>query len=140
MFDSTLELFTQAASNSLFIFCFCNLIIVVILVGSKPVNSLNQENEIPLSTSTHTIAYANVKQVTMKDHSFDGSKETTSTDTMELPNVREAPTGNVGEDNSDNEKFVEKEDDDELTRRVEAFIDKVNREWRAELQRTSHFV
>lgn len=45
MFVSTLELISLAASNSLTVFCFCNLIIVVLLVGSsKPISS--QPNDI----------------------------------------------------------------------------------------------
>ncbi|KAK4431581.1 hypothetical protein Salat_0920200 [Sesamum alatum] len=37
MLDSTIELIGLAASNSLAVFCFCNLIIAILLVGSpKP--------------------------------------------------------------------------------------------------------
>ncbi|KAJ6417786.1 hypothetical protein OIU84_001214 [Salix udensis] len=56
MFESTMELIIQAASNSLVIFCFCNLIIVMILMGSKPGSDFGQESGIPRSMVTMTRA------------------------------------------------------------------------------------
>uniref|UniRef100_A0A803PKI0 Uncharacterized protein n=1 Tax=Cannabis sativa TaxID=3483 RepID=A0A803PKI0_CANSA len=45
MLDVTLDLISQTASSSLFAFCFCNLIIVIILLGSKPVNSAHDQKQ-----------------------------------------------------------------------------------------------
>ncbi|KAJ6889320.1 hypothetical protein NC652_030184 [Populus alba x Populus x berolinensis] len=73
MFESTVELIAQAASNSLVIFCFCNLIIVMILMGSKPVSNFGQESEIPQSkvTKTHT----KVREDVLAMPSLDGNKK-----------------------------------------------------------------
>jgi hypothetical protein len=113
-----LELVTQAASNSVFIFFFCNFIIVVILVGSKSSSSYGQEGEIPLSTFTDT-------PTTHKQ----GINSTQSLDDNQMPrNV------NIGVNGSSNNKDEnDDDDDDELRRRVEEFIEKVNKGWKAEL-------
>ncbi|KAJ6882915.1 hypothetical protein NC651_029251 [Populus alba x Populus x berolinensis] len=131
MFESTVELIAQAASNSLVIFCFCNLIIVMILMGSKPVSNFGQESEIPQSmvTKTHT----KVKEDILAMPSLDGNKM--STDDGRVSDITlEEPTGDDDEEENGNDN-EEDEDEDELRRRVEEFISKVNHGWRAESSR-----
>ncbi|KAJ7975573.1 putative Translation initiation factor IF-2, partial [Quillaja saponaria] len=72
MFDSKIELIAQTASNSLFIFCFCNLIMVVILMGSKSLFNIDQEGENFLSTVT--ITRTNDKQGTSAMHLVNENK------------------------------------------------------------------
>ncbi|KAK7287331.1 hypothetical protein RIF29_00573 [Crotalaria pallida] len=68
MLDSILEFITQAASSSAFIFCFCNLIVVIILVDLKPsLISVHQESEIPLSMDTTHKQETNSKCLVQKD-------------------------------------------------------------------------
>ncbi|KAJ8771416.1 hypothetical protein K2173_026593 [Erythroxylum novogranatense] len=112
MLDSTLELITQAVSNSLFIFCCCNLIILVIFIGSKSGSDLDQESEIPVSVPMVTYTCPNVNKVSSKAAILSKAPETRT-------------TSNGEDDNGDSH--------DELRRRVEGFIEKVNRGWRAEL-------
>ncbi|KAK7380194.1 hypothetical protein VNO78_32684 [Psophocarpus tetragonolobus] len=150
MLDSVLEFITQAASSSAFIFCFCNLIIVIILVDLKPSLSIHQESEIPPSKGE------NQKQGTKY------SKSIVEKDTLPLPQAvqvsrdPEAETETIEEieiesnydcTNEDKEKEEEEVDDDdnnneedELKRRVEEFIEKVNKGWKAELLSTSSLV
>lgn len=139
MLVSTLDLLTQAASNSLYVFCFCNLIIVMIVVGSKPGSYFDQESELSLSKVTHTTT--NDKQV---DHDAKCEQKGTISSSVVRNEV-----SNVKTELASNEKTViahqivdnkECDNDDELRRRSEEFIEKVNREWRAELLRTSHLI
>ncbi|OAY48176.1 hypothetical protein MANES_06G137900v8 [Manihot esculenta] len=125
MFHFTFELITQVASNSLFIFCFCNLIIVVILVGSKPSTVNGQESQVRFSS-----AYR--RQETVAKHSaIEGTKMII--DVTQASNAQKAPaTAGSNKENAD--------DNDEFRRRVEEFIDKVNRGWKAESMRTSCLV
>ncbi|KAJ9164089.1 hypothetical protein P3X46_023704 [Hevea brasiliensis] len=130
MFDSTLELITQVASNSLFIFCFCNLIIVIILMGSKPSPNNDQESEVRISSVDNT--YSDKKQETVAKHlALGGNKRLI--DVAAPSNAREAPAGSNKENAHDDEN-------DEFRRRVEEFIYKVNRGWKAESLRTSCLV
>ncbi|KAF9671921.1 hypothetical protein SADUNF_Sadunf12G0100700 [Salix dunnii] len=71
--QSTVELIIQAASNSLVIFCFCNLIIVMILMGSKPVSNFGQESGIPRSMVTKT--RTTVREDIPAKPSLDGNKK-----------------------------------------------------------------
>ncbi|KAL2334496.1 hypothetical protein Fmac_015709 [Flemingia macrophylla] len=147
MLDSVLEFITQAASSSAFIFCFCNLIIVIILVDLKPSLSIHQESEIPLSKG------ANQKQETNAKHLVE--RETTSLPhEVEVSHDQEAEAvenieieGN--DDCSNGEEKIEEEseddnnhndNDDELKKRVEEFIEKVNKGWKEELLSTSSMV
>ncbi|KAH7557492.1 hypothetical protein ACOSP7_027264 [Xanthoceras sorbifolium] len=136
MIDSTLELITQAASNSLFIFCFCNLIILMIFMGSKPAGSnFEQESEVPAAQTT---TWENAKQGRKSMHSLDGSRRRLI-EVKEASNVQEEPaTDDNKEENSSSDDH--EEENDEFRRRVEEFIEKVNREWKAELMRTSRLV
>lgn len=140
MLVSTLDLLTQAASNSLYVFCFCNLIIVMIFVGSKPGSYIDQESEIPHSKVTYTIT--NEKQV---DHDakceHKGMASSSIVIGSEVSNAKKelASDEKAGiDDQIVGNKECECDNDDELRRRVEEFIEKVNKEWRAELLRSSH--
>ncbi|KAL0017166.1 hypothetical protein SO802_004235 [Lithocarpus litseifolius] len=138
MFDSMFDSITQAASNSLFIFCFCNLIIAILLMVSKSSSELGQQGEIPLSVVINTCT--NHKQGTYGKQDFDDNKMLRNVDEVSYP--YEAPvfdkeeSGNIHH-NKDEE---EDDDDDELRRRVEEFIEKVNKEWKAESLRSSRLV
>ncbi|KAJ4844030.1 hypothetical protein Tsubulata_024662 [Turnera subulata] len=173
MFDSMLELISQAASNSLFIFFFCNLIIVMILIGSKSGPNFDQESQIPISIVTYRETSVKQGQETVARHSFHGTNMFEVSQVTEPPTkaehsldldgnkmLAELPTkaehslnfdGNkmltevcreskAPESPSDDRDQENGEEDDELRRRVEEFIQKVNREWREELLRTSRFI
>jgi hypothetical protein len=158
MLDSILEMITQAASSSTFIFCFCNLIIVIILMDLKPRISVHQKSEFPLSI------YEIQKQETNTKFSFEKSIES-MTQEKEVSHVIEAEAEaeedeeeeeeikieiedndddidcNNEEGKEENEKEDEEEkDDDELRKRVEEFIEKVNKKWKEELLSTSSLV
>jgi hypothetical protein len=157
MLDSILEMITQAASSSTFIFCFCNLIIVIILMDLKPRISVHQKSEFPLSI------YEIQKQETNTKFSFEKSIES-MTQEKEVSHVIEAEVEaeedeeeeeikieiedndddidcNNEEGKEENEKEDEEEkDDDELRKRVEEFIEKVNKKWKEELLSTSSLV
>ncbi|KAK2653635.1 hypothetical protein Ddye_013491 [Dipteronia dyeriana] len=145
MIDSTLELINQAASNSLFIFCFCNLIILMIFMGSKPVDSdFEQESEVPQTVPVQTTTWENAKQERKSMGSFDGSK--ILMEVKEAPNVQEEPADDDKEEDSDSSggssssSSDDHDEDDEFRRRVEEFIEKGYRGWKAELMRTSRLV
>uniref|UniRef100_A0A2C9WFP2 Uncharacterized protein n=1 Tax=Manihot esculenta TaxID=3983 RepID=A0A2C9WFP2_MANES len=111
---STLETITQAASNSLFIFCFCNLIILIVLItASKPASFCYQKSQVPVLTVAN--GYINVNQSTTTKHFLDVNKSS---------NAAEA---RIHENAND--------EDDEFRRKVEEFIDKINRGWKEELLR-----
>ncbi|TKY45048.1 hypothetical protein E2542_SST31332 [Spatholobus suberectus] len=153
MLDSVLEFITQAASSSAFIFCFCNLIIVIILVDLKPSLSVHQGSEIPLSKGANQKQGANSKSLVEKDTA-------PLPQAVEVSHVEEAEAvdnieieGNYDCSNEEEEKVEEEEeeedhgdnndndnDDDELRRRVEEFIEKVNKGWKEELLSTSSLV
>ena len=131
-----LELITQAASNSLFIFCFCNLIIAILLVASKSSSDFGQQGEIPLSVVINTST--NHKHVTNGKQVFFYNKMLRNFD--EVSYSHEAPVADKEESGNNNNKKDEDKDDDELRRRVEEFIEKVNKGWKAELLRSSRLV
>ncbi|XP_018815821.1 uncharacterized protein LOC108987375 [Juglans regia] len=135
MFDSMLELISRAASNSLFIFCFCNLIIIaVILVGSKSSPNLDKEDEIPVSVIINTSTHQ--KQGRKSEQLFDGKELSLNANELSYSLQEAAPVadkeekGNSDHDNKDVDK--DSEDHDELRRRVEEFIEKVNKGWKEE--------
>lgn len=148
MFESTLDLITKTASSSLYVFCFCNLIIVIILVGSKPTSNLDQQSEIPLRVvnSPHTIHninqgmkakvpvfdYDEVNQSPMiRDVSISNEDKVLASDIEDKSNYNDYDEDDVDKDNREND------DDNELRIRVEEFIERVNKGWRAELLRSS---
>ncbi|KFK25111.1 hypothetical protein AALP_AA8G067300 [Arabis alpina] len=68
MLDIAFELIGEATSNSLLMFCFCNLIIVMILTGSSKPGSMDSQD----STFTTSVSY-NMCSIT--SHSHDSSDE-----------------------------------------------------------------
>ncbi|XP_027359417.1 NAD-dependent protein deacetylase HST1 [Abrus precatorius] len=142
MLDSILEFITQAASSSAFIFCFCNLIIVIILLDLKPSLSIHQKSEISFSKGPNQKQETNIKSVVEKDTA-------SLAQVVEVSHVMEteAVVDNIeieGNDDCSNEEEEneeeEEEEDDELRRRVEEFIEKVNKGWKEELLSTSSLV
>ncbi|XP_022774488.1 uncharacterized protein LOC111316690 [Durio zibethinus] len=121
MIDSTLDLISQAVSNNLYVFCLFNLIIVMILMGSKHGSSLDQDFEIPLSAPTYDKQSISVSEQVKNANRLWSAYETAKDDNK----------GNRNGFDANNTEDAD-EDDDELRRRVEEFIAKVNREWRAE--------
>lgn len=122
-----MEYITLAASSYAFIFCFCNLIIVIILVDLKPKLSFNQgSEEIPLSMLTNTaIEGANSKCLV--------NKSTSSPQAIEVAHVKEeVVVDRVEIEGNDNCNCNSTEEDDELRRRVEEFIERINEGWKAE--------
>ncbi|GKV16283.1 hypothetical protein SLE2022_371270 [Rubroshorea leprosula] len=138
MFDSAIEMITQVASNSLLVFCLCNLIIAIILIGSKPSSTSHQDTTIHLSVVSEPKRGNRERmkaQYMSKKHNstlyVDGtgvSYATTNSDKKEkegtMENHKNNIPGNCEEDGQEN--------NDELRRRAEEFIAKVNGEWRAE--------
>lgn len=136
MLDSTIELISLAASNSLAVFCFCNLIIAVLLVGSskptpqfdqvvKPINAFpinNDEFKKNRVSSSPEKAKDDLVQIEEEEEEEEKVSSAVSIDMVE--NGDETP-----DQDDDN-------DDDELRKRVEEFIEKTNRGWRAEKMRT----
>ncbi|XP_043717408.1 uncharacterized protein LOC122665350 [Telopea speciosissima] len=145
MFHSTMELFTLAASNSLLVFGLCNLIIVILLLSdSKPNSPSTQESyfcthEVPKRIEKeekggHEAVYSeNIEEASL------------SANVPQVENAEKSPVdqiiGNVDGEERDNEDEYEEDDyddDDELRRRVEEFIDKINRGWKAEKSTILH--
>ncbi|KAL4317450.1 hypothetical protein AHAS_Ahas15G0386300 [Arachis hypogaea] len=146
MLDSIVEFITQAASSSAFIFCFCNLIIVYILLDLKPTlsSSVQQENsEVTPSMGTNLQKQeTNSKFLVQKD---------TELRAIQVSYVRQVEAETIGndecfveevkkEDEEEEKEEKEEEDDDELRKRVEEFIEKVNKGWKEELLITSSLV
>ncbi|XP_020233097.1 chromatin modification-related protein EAF7 [Cajanus cajan] len=154
MLDSVLEFITQAASSSAFIFCFCNLIIVIILVDLKPSLSIHQESEIPLSKGANQKQGSNSKPLVEKDTTSlpqevevshdqeaeaDESIEIEGNDDCSNEEEEKVEGGDKVNNNYDDDDD-NNDNDDELKRRVEEFIEKVNKGWKEELLSTSSMV
>ena len=132
---STFDLITAAAaSDSLVAFFFFNLIIAILLVGSSwPSSNVVCDQQSP----TALPGIADKKDQDIKDGSFDSCKslnvmiaeQKRVSPLAESSFVNEAEINDDGEEGPDDNQNKE---DDELRRRVEEFIDKVNRGWRAE--------
>lgn len=128
MFDYTVELIYQAASNSFFVFCFCNLIVAIIFMGSKSSSALDGSwvlNSMPTCTNNPDEALLNA----------DGPPSCREgTPLVEPGEVCARCNIQTEDDGGNNEEDEDHEDRDEngLRTRVEAFIAKVNREWQAE--------
>lgn len=141
MLDSTIELISLAASNSLAVFCFCNLIIAVLLVGSskptpqfdqvvKPINAFpinNDEFKKNRVSSSPEKAKDDLVQIEEEEEEEEEEKVSSAVSIDMVENGDETP--DQDDDNDDH-------DDDELRKRVEEFIEKTNRRWRAEKMRT----
>ncbi|KAM5557144.1 hypothetical protein ABKV19_024502 [Rosa sericea] len=139
MLDTTLDLLTQATSNSLIIFCFCNLIIAIILLGSKSISDDHVESSIHprMSTNKHE-----------EDEQGTSAKQVSDEERLESNasmQVSQPPkANNAVPDNSIVSKIIysngndeTEADDEELRTRVEEFIQKVNQAWKAEFLSTT---
>ena len=100
---------------------------------SKSSSELGQQGEIPLSVVINRCT--DHKQGTYGKQVFDDNKMLTNVDEVsyfhEAPVVDKEESGNIHHN-----KDEEEDDDDELRRRVEEFIEKVNKEWKAESLRS----
>ncbi|KAL3524189.1 hypothetical protein ACH5RR_017023 [Cinchona calisaya] len=129
MLSSTFDLITLAAAstNSLVAFCFCNLIIVILLVSSsKPISDVDEESVI---VENRIKSYTTCKSYTKMNEVSKDVKEAA------INNVEESPDHHHHEEEEEEEESqdcCEEANDDELRRRVEEFIEKVNRGWKAE--------
>ncbi|KAL2248593.1 uncharacterized protein LOC110011311 [Sesamum indicum] len=128
MLDSTIfELISIAASNSLMVFCFCNLIIAVLLVGSssKPSSQFNEVDENQENFNKTSVSLSEQSVVLVE-----GAKELSSVSVTMVDNetMRPSRLDNADDDVDD--------DDGDLKRRVEEFIEKINKGWRAEKVRS----
>ncbi|KAK9672751.1 hypothetical protein RND81_12G121700 [Saponaria officinalis] len=141
MLEYTTELIAHAAPSSHFIFCLCNIIILLLLVDRS------KHNTNPSLACDYTFPAALNTNVSQNNYAYyaEVNKETRAQSTSEV--VAELATANEDEhecedDNKESEngkkKDDEEEDDgDELKKRIEDFIHKINTEWRAEMLRTS---
>ncbi|XP_056170462.1 uncharacterized protein LOC130138912 [Syzygium oleosum] len=135
MLDHTAELVAQAASNSLVVFCFCNLLIVIILMAPKPSSNFEDSSEFHLPILTHN-SVINKQRIDIEQPP---KIEETSPEVMELcvsENLEKVGRSYNNEREDDGES--NNDNDDALRRRIEAFIDKVNGEWKAEKLRTDY--
>ena len=148
MFDSVVDFISQAASSSAFIFCFCNLIIVIILLDLKPSSKFDQESAIPVSVVTntgmnHKPAASNSKNLADENTQLRGVEEVLNAkeeaDLVENI-VTEANDVKICSNEEEEEEEEDEDDDDALRRRVEEFIEKVNKRWKEELLVTSSLV
>ncbi|XAR71790.1 hypothetical protein NMG60_11018204 [Bertholletia excelsa] len=140
MVESIIELINLATSNSLFIFCFCNLIIVFLLIaGSKPSSDFDQESFLPPPVVSHIHKSEIEEKIT--EFSSPDVEETVTEVSLDikdaLPGVNESlaeKTLVVEEEKMEEgeEESGSEEDDDELRRRAEEFIEKINRGWKDE--------
>ncbi|KAL4574868.1 hypothetical protein LXL04_021708 [Taraxacum kok-saghyz] len=122
MFDFTYELITLAASNPHFIFLLCNLIIVVLILVSfeSTSNSHHNTTAIPIPPPPPPPA----------------TFETTA-QTPQLQPTTTSCNVSIDVDRLSRNcgllvKYDEQEQDDELRRKVEEFIDRINKGWKAE--------
>ncbi|RDX98654.1 hypothetical protein CR513_18385, partial [Mucuna pruriens] len=125
MLDSVLEFISRAASSSALVFCFCNLIIVIILVDLKPSLSIHQGSEIPQNSGNQKQG-ANSKSIVEKDTTSLPQAEEVSHVVEEAEAVENIEIeGNEEEEKEDDHDDEDNDDnDDELRRRVEEFIKK----------------
>lgn len=133
MLNSTFEFIGLAASNSLVVFCFCNLLIGILLVASsKSSSQFNEAETDPLPN----IDNESNKVVTGIGN---GSCSCESQKVGETDSKYVCITMADGDEEKQDEGEEEEDDyyeDDELTRRVEEFIEKINRGWRDEKLKT----
>ncbi|KAL8049812.1 hypothetical protein ABFX02_06G043300 [Erythranthe guttata] len=135
MLDSTIELISMAASNSLAVFCFCNLIIAILLVGSsKPISNFDEfEPKSPPTVVVHDVIHDNVEKNAVPEADNDPVQ------TEEEEKVSSVTVSII--DTVENEDEDEEEtEDEELRKRFEEFIERTNRAWRAEKMKTHSLV
>ncbi|CAN0902599.1 hypothetical protein LINGRAHAP2_LOCUS22063 [Linum grandiflorum] len=133
----TMEIITQAASSPIWVFLFCNVIIVTILVSSKPPPSH------PHPTCSE-IRHVSISGAFARHALFSGDENRVVSNSK--PECSKIEFERREEDDDvEEEEVIEKGDcdeleEDELRKRIEEFIEKTNKEWRAELIRGSKLV
>ncbi|CAA2988900.1 Hypothetical predicted protein [Olea europaea subsp. europaea] len=110
MLNSTFDLISLAASNAHVVFCLCNLIIVILLAGSS--KSRSEFNEDKPFTSRGDVS--NKRDYMERTNALCSSKTASSS---------------VGTSTVDNDEGTRDEEDDELRKRAEEFIGKINKGW-----------
>uniref|UniRef100_A0A0D3B036 Uncharacterized protein n=1 Tax=Brassica oleracea var. oleracea TaxID=109376 RepID=A0A0D3B036_BRAOL len=158
MLDIAYELVGQATSNSLLMFCFCNLIIVIIITGSSKPGSTDSQDY----SFTNPVSFNNLSS---EDHDCCGDnddheemividvQDESLTDPSSIPDEfedkescqcchddDEEEDDEDDDDESNEEDVEEEEEDDELRKRAEEFIAKVNNEWKHEKLRALNLV
>ncbi|KAJ0576643.1 hypothetical protein HanIR_Chr05g0226741 [Helianthus annuus] len=121
MFEFTYELIIVAASNPHFIFLICNLIILILILVSLE----------PTSNSDH-------KQPPLPPLPAANKNNETATQTTRLQESAINVLIDVGPGSNDCKSSVKEPEDDELRRKVEEFIEKINRGWKAEKLSLAH--
>ncbi|CAI9767624.1 unnamed protein product [Fraxinus pennsylvanica] len=116
MLNSTFDLISLAASNSHAVFCLFNLIIIILLVGSS--KSRSEFNEDAPCSSRDDV---NNNRGSMERTNASCSLKTVCT----LMNS----SSSVGISMVDNDEGNWDEEDDELRKRAEEFIEKINKGW-----------
>ncbi|EOA22055.1 hypothetical protein CARUB_v10002595mg [Capsella rubella] len=159
MLNIAFELIGDATSNSLLMFCFCNLIIVIIFTGSSKPGSMDSQEDSsfdnPVSYDTcynvsddhddevmtiSAVVPSAQDELLIDDFSSDEEEE----EDRESIHCYAAESDNEDEDDEDDEnkeaEVEEEEGDDDLRTRVEEFIAKINNEWRHEKLRALNLV
>ncbi|KAL2555996.1 uncharacterized protein Fot_00735 [Forsythia ovata] len=120
MLNSTFDLISLAASNSHAVFCLCNLIIVILLVGSSKSRSEFNEDK-PFSSGD------------VVNNNRGSMERTNASCTLKTPyalmDVNVSESSSVGISMVDDNEGSRDEEDDELRRRAEEFIEKINKGW-----------
>ncbi|XP_019090344.1 PREDICTED: nucleolin-like [Camelina sativa] len=162
MLHIAFELIGEATSNSLLMFCFCNLIIVMIFTGSSKPGSMGSQDSTFVNPVSYDMCYIASDDHDRVDDHDDGAMNIAAV----VPSVQDEPLiddsssdeeedreishcyaddddddfSDEDEDDSDNDdddeskeaEDEEEEGDDDLRTRVEEFIAKINNEWRHE--------
>ncbi|KAL7107272.1 hypothetical protein ACP275_06G043700 [Erythranthe tilingii] len=140
MLDSTIELISMAASNSLAVFCFCNLIIAILLVGSsKPISNFDEFEP----KSSPTIVVHDVIDDVIHDNLEKNAVPEADNDlvqTEEEEKVSSVTVSIIDTVENEDEDEDEETEDEELRKKIEEFIERTNRAWRAEKMKTHSLV
>ncbi|TQE04679.1 hypothetical protein C1H46_009662 [Malus baccata] len=124
-----------AASNSMFIFCFCNLIIVIILVGSRLVSNNDERSITRITTAPNKSA--DDEQGTRAKHAWKEKNALMQVSEL-MSNEQNAATDDGEFSSTDGDSNNDETDtDDELWMREKKFIEKVNKAWKAKVLTTS---
>ncbi|XP_022892081.1 uncharacterized protein LOC111406962 [Olea europaea var. sylvestris] len=120
MLNSAFDLIRLAASNSHAVFCLCNLIIVILLVGcSKSRSEFNEDKHF----SHKNVVRNNRGSMERTNASFYLKTVITLSDEYSSVSV------SMVDDDEGSRDDEEEEDDDEFRRRAEEFIEKINKGW-----------
>ncbi|XP_019097727.1 PREDICTED: nonsense-mediated mRNA decay protein 2-like [Camelina sativa] len=165
MLDIAFELIGEATSNSLLMFCFCNLIIVMIFTGSSKPGSMGSQDPTFVTPVSYDMCY-----IASHDHDDEAMTiaaavpcaqdepliDDSSSDEEEDIEISHCYADDDSDDDDDDDdddsdedededenkeaEVEEEEGDDDLRTRVEEFIAKINNEWRHEKLRALNLV